>query len=646
MDEAASSLFPLISLRLSAHPTQDTMTEQQSNTRPERSLHLMLVDQDEVFRLGLRLWLEKFPDFQVGAAVGSAAAARQVLAAKTSREPDPVNGQTPLSNPGLEIPPIAATSPRIDFVILDTDLGEPAQQQGLTLCQAIKTQQATLPVLLLTSQRDDQLLAAAFQTGVDGYCVKGTAIAELVKVIRQIATGQKYWDRSIQVLALTPRAPAPARQSHRSGLPNLLSNLSSNGLREIETQLGSLRAQLQLPTLSWVERAFLTGRQREILAARWLVNQLMPATAPAVPGGTEALMTLPDPTAAPASANPLTLYPEQNLESQYRTLKSTLFDATAQKLQSSLENLTGAPLETDILKPEKKRELFYLVLRKLENMLDELRFSQVQPAQLGHKRSMLLGDLWQATTADFFGRYYTLQTSKRPSGEVTRDVELVQVLLQEAEIVQSELLDKIPLIDQLFNYLLFQAPLEINNQFYPASSFEAVTRTEALLQNLMIQVANAVLQPLLNHFADVEVLKQNFYDRRLISTRELERFRNALSWKYRLRRLVDEPKEIFESRFPLLVLQERGLAQVSIYASRDQELKQLSGLQLGVTIALEVRDAIAPPLRTAIAFLGKGVVYVLTQVIGRGIGLIGRGIIQGIGNSWQDIRYRKGQQQK
>jgi hypothetical protein len=30
------------------------------------------------------------------------------------------------------------------------------------------------------------------------------------------------------------------------------------------------------------------------------------------------------------------------------------------------------------------------------------------------------------------------------------------------------------------------------------------------------------------------------------------------------------------------------------------------------------------------------VVYVLTEIIGRGIGLIGRGVIKGIGNIWQE----------
>jgi hypothetical protein len=32
---------------------------------------------------------------------------------------------------------------------------------------------------------------------------------------------------------------------------------------------------------------------------------------------------------------------------------------------------------------------------------------------------------------------------------------------------------------------------------------------------------------------------------------------------------------------------------------------------------------------------------VLTNVIGRGIGLIGRGVVQGIGNAWQENRNKK-----
>jgi hypothetical protein len=60
-----------------------------------------------------------------------------------------------------------------------------------------------------------------------------------------------------------------------------------------------------------------------------------------------------------------------------------------------------------------------------------------------------------------------------------------------------------------------------------------------------------------------------------------------------------------------------------------------------VSLALETRDAIAPRLRAIVSSLGSSVIYVLTQVIGRGIGLIGRGIIQGIGSSLQETRFGK-----
>jgi hypothetical protein len=88
--------------------------------------------------------------------------------------------------------------------------------------------------------------------------------------------------------------------------------------------------------------------------------------------------------------------------------QSTLFDVTVAKLQSGLSNLTGVVLEIDILQAEKKRDLLYIVLQKFEEILDELRFSQVTREQLPQKRSRLLQDLWQVSLTDFFGKYYTL----------------------------------------------------------------------------------------------------------------------------------------------------------------------------------------------------------------------------------------------
>jgi hypothetical protein len=303
-----------------------------------------------------------------------------------------------------------------------------------------------------------------------------------------------------------------------------------------------------------------------------------------------------------------------------------LFERIATKLQSSLENLTGIPLEIDILKLEKKRELFFIILRQLEDLLDELRFSQLLPDQFAAKQSDVLRDLWQAIVMQFFGRYSTIRVKNR-------DLEMVSTLLEESGVVQAEILDKIPLAQEIFEHLLFEMPLIIDQTLYEIGTIEARDRAIDLLENLIIQLANATIQPLLNRFANLEAIKQEFYDRRLLSTREIERFRNDLSWRFRSERLFTEPKAIFESRYRLFVLEDYGINRVVVYSPRIEELESLSGVQFAVTLALETRDAISPRLRGAIAFLGSGIVYVLTEVIGRGIGLIGRGILKGIGKS-------------
>ena len=113
---------------------------------------------------------------------------------------------------------------------------------------------------------------------------------------------------------------------------------------------------------------------------------------------------------------------------------------------------------------------------------------------------------------------------------------------------------------------------------------------------------------------------------------DIARFRNDLSWRYRWEGLVQEPRSIFESRYRLFKFTQRGIQTESIYHSRQGELEQLSGLQWAVTVAMETSDAIAPRLRQAIGWVGSGIVYLLTDVLGRGIGLVGRGVLRGLGN--------------
>lgn len=586
----------------------------------DRRIKLLLIDQDPIFRAGLGVVIEQFPELQVAAEAKTDAAALQILAE--------LSGNATAS--ATSIPALG-----VDLVVLELCLGRSTTSYllGLQLCRQLKTQYPNLPILLLSSLQEPTQLAAAKAIGVDGYCPKGIPVSELVAAMRQVVGGRSYW-----VEAGGGKRENFTRSPITPGIFAKLGNhLRLSGLQQIDASLAEVTAQLQLPGLPLLERALLAGQRRELLASRWLVNQL--------------LAPQPARTELPPSSNPSPSPPIAQLKASSplssRSWQSALFNSTHKKLQFSLQNLTGVPLEIDIFREEKKRELLDLILRKIQDVLAELRFSQVQLSQLPELQSVITRDLWQAATTDFFGKYSMLQVGDTVgSGKALRNLEIVSLLLQDAPVVQTAILDKIPLVVDFFAHLLFQTPLAINNVSYPPGSPEAMERAEALLQNLLIQQANAVVQPLLNRFANVEAIKQNFYDRRLISTREIERYRNNLSWKYRLENYISKPKAIFESRYELFVLASRGIAKISIYAPRHQDLAQLSGIPLAMTLALETRDAIAPRLRAGVAFLGSGVIYVLTQVIGRAIGLIGRGILQGLGGSLPESKFGRNSQRR
>jgi DNA-binding NarL/FixJ family response regulator len=567
-----------------------------SESAVPRVVKLMLVDADPVFRLGLRLGLERVPDLRVVAEAETGAIALEQLA-----------------DPAAE---------RIDLVLLNVALGagDPTQIQGFDLCRQIKQDAPDQTVLLLSDRSEAVLIAAAQQVGADGYCPRQAALEVIVGVIRRLRAGQATWltqaestDPAIAPADAAPLLPPPgpwARLRRRTG---------ESGLAQIEAAIAAIAAELDESSSDWAT-VILQGRQRELRAARWLVRRWL------VP-------PLPErPTPAPADrAEPQAIIPVPTSLAAVQDVQSILFDAVLAKLRQPLINQTRMPLELEVLREEKRRELCYLILRRLETSLDDLRYSQVSQDDLPEKRSLILGDLWQGVVTDFLGRYYTV-----PMGD--RTVDVVPVMLADRPRIQQEFLDPIPFVADWFAHLLFQAPLMVERTAYPVGNPAAIARAELILDHLVIHLANAVVQPLLNRFATVEPLKQAFFDRRVMSFREMERFRNDLSWRYRLTRYFAEPTDIFESQYRLYALRGRTIRHVAVYAPRAQDLDDLSGLPYVVTLALETRDAIAPRLRAAIAFVGSGVIYVLTDVIGRGIGLVGRGILKGVGDAWQDSR--------
>lgn len=587
-------------------------------------LKLLLVDEDPVFRLGLRIWLEQTGQFEVVGEASDGAEALDQLAQLAA----PAAWSEADDNTAGESGP-----PQVDLVVLDLGLGQgdPQQLPGLRLCAEIKSRYPALPVMVLSAGGEPVLRAAAEHMGADGFGLRGMPVQDLARKLQSLIYGTPV---TVETSPPPPKLNPLTRWRY---------GLRQDAISQIEQVMEEILTEQRRGRINPWNDALLAGRYRELRAARWLVNRLL-----ATPSLEAPQQPPPEPPEPPEPGPPprveprsprgaLTLTDQASL--QRGDVQALVFEAVFRRLQGSLANNSDLPLEIDILREDRRRELLYLTLRQLEDTLGDLRQAQVRPGQLAERAPQVLRDVWEAVTTDFFGRYYTLPVITPETDNLEQP--MVKVLLQEETTVSAQVLDTIPLLPQLFGHLLYRESLPVDGNAYIATTPEALNRSRELLEHLIIQLANGVMVPVLNRFGDVEQIKKNLYSRRVMSTRDIERFRNDLSWRYRWDNLINTPKAIFESKYRLLGITERGIQPHYIYAPRREELEQLSRVQLSVTLAIEARDAIAPRFRNAIAFVGSGIVYVLTDLVGRGIGLIGRGILKGIGNAWNDSSFRQ-----
>ena len=567
---------------------------------------------------------------------------------------DPIVGiglRSILEPTGARLEFVASFSQAIDLILGDSSLVDPLiVLLYLNNLNVYPSGKAGLDVLLFQQlqRRSPSVPVLAIGQGDPPPPLPGLSLLwgmcppdRLRDAINQMAQGQGVWwvDGALQITALTPLDPSVASTGEepvnspttpRDRLNQWLHRACLRGNALVQAELQQLQTALQSTPQSWIDRQILQGQQRELQLVQWLLERgllekgiqapvsqpldTLSIVPPALPSeGTKVISSPPDFAWEPLPPN----------------LENLLFDRFTAKLATPLRNLTPLPLEIEGLNLHKRRELLVLVVQCFGDRLTELRHSGVTLEQLNEQQQGILEDLWAETITRFFGQY-TIVTLQGQS------VPLVPRLLSYREPVRSSILHKIPLWPTVVQTVLFQEAVLVDGSPYRYDSPEAIDRLEQLFENLVLQVANAVVQPLLNECSKVELIKQTYFHPRLLSTRQIERFRNDLSWKYRVLQSFEEPRNIYESRFALLVIQPDGIHRLGIYAPRQEELEDLNLWQQSITLGLEFRDAAAPRLQSLTRWLGQGVVYLLTQVLGKAIGLIGRGIVQGLGSVWND----------
>jgi len=136
------------------------------------NLRILLVDDHQVVRMGLRFVLEDVDDVQL---VGEASSVDEALT------------QCHLLQP--------------DVVIMDIKM---PGKSGIEGCREIVDQWPHIQVIMLTSFVDDSLIAEAIQAGAAGYVLKGVGTDELIRALNAVRTGDALLDPAItrRVLAM------------------------------------------------------------------------------------------------------------------------------------------------------------------------------------------------------------------------------------------------------------------------------------------------------------------------------------------------------------------------------------------------------------------------------------------------------------
>ena len=166
---------------------EDSGGVRDSESTPEEArIRVILLDDHEIVRRGLRDLLEAEDDLVVVGESDSAIEAERTI-------------------PAL----------RPQVAVLDARLPDGS---GIDVCRTIRSHDPSIQALILTSYDDDQALFAAIMAGAAGYVLKQVRSHDLVAAIRTVARGQSLLDPALTAKLLDRLRSMPAEPDELASL--------------------------------------------------------------------------------------------------------------------------------------------------------------------------------------------------------------------------------------------------------------------------------------------------------------------------------------------------------------------------------------------------------------------------------------------
>ena len=176
-------------------------------------------------------------------------------------------------------------------------------------------------------------------------------------------------------------------------------------------------------------------------------------------------------------------------------------------------------------------------------------------------------------------------------------------------------------------------PLYHNGKILPLYETESFKTFESIISNWVLRTSNLMAADIFNYCSGWPELRNLFINPKLQSTRNFERFRNNINNYDRWHNNFYMPVYLYESKREYIDIVDNNFIRYFKNENREKDIEKLTWLQKQITLLVEIRDAISPQLEIAIKYIGNIFVTILTKVVGKAIGLVGKGILQGLGRS-------------
>jgi len=473
----------------------------------------------------------------------------------------------------------------------------------------LKTREPEAALLLIMNNGGFFNRDFLLQLPLDGL-LEQPSLTEINEAIELITNGGR-------VFRISEAMQSSSTQSSNLGLKQwfLLS-----GLDQINAEVNALNHRLSVFPKGGLKRFVIAGRLRELNMARKLLHAIWGSASPIH-------QFKPKP-----KQERLQIYlPKRGGNDILNQLQIEL----AKEFGSCSIFETGYLLALEALLPERRLNLFESLLHEFKQLLEKLSTENCLALTTIPSGDQPATDPWvqqqsllrQRALMKLVGAYTQLPRE----GSL---LPLAETLISSANLdgEEPELCSLYPILIALIE----GKPLLIHGKLMAADQPFALLHLQTLVSNWLLRNGERIAKEVLEACSNWPELRRTMLPVELLPTRELDRLRNKINSLERWQNLFVRPVSIYESKRVFYSLRSGKFVSQVLIEPRDNELKTLLWWQQAITILLETRDALAPQLEILINRFGSLMVLLLTRVLGRAIGLIGRGIMQGLGRSMQN----------